>query len=257
MRCTSALLNRTDYPSLHVIIADNDTRDPGALKVLSRLRREKRVHVVPAPGAFNFAAICNAAAATGSGRVLVFMNNDVEAANTHWLDALVERAIVPGTGAVGAKLSYRSGAIQHAGIVLGLHGAAGHVYRGAASGERGYLDWLKHDHVVSAVTGACLAVERRKFEEAAGFDAVNFPVEFNDVDLCLRLRDRGYVSIWTPDAMLLHAESASRGRVKFAGRGRLDQGERASFLARWGAVVANDPCFHPAFSLASELPRFG
>jgi GT2 family glycosyltransferase len=254
MRCMASLLDRTRYARLNVIIADNDSVDPVARRYLDKLpAHDARVSVIKVPGAFNFAAICNAAAGRGHGELLVFLNNDVEALNPNWLEALAAAAMQPGTGAVGAKLYYPAGAVQHAGIVLGLHGAAGHFYRGAARHDHGYRDMLASPHHVAAVTGACLAVRRSLFEAVGGFDEAAFAVEFNDIDLCLRLNAEGHATVWTPDAQLVHFESATRGRPSIVGVARHAE-ERQRFLRRWGEAVANDPWFHPAFSLASESP---
>ena len=254
--CLESILDGTRYGDLRILIADNDSREAATHNLFARMQQDSRVSIHAVPGKFNFAAICNATAAKGAGRVVLFLNNDVEAANEGWLSAMVDLALQPQLGAVGAKLVYPSGTIQHAGMVLGLHGAAGHLYRGAAPDAAGYMSRLRLPHLVSAVTGACLAVERSKFELAGGFDASTFPVEYNDIDLCLRLAERGYRTAWTPDAVLVHAESATRGRPILPGFRRKGD-ERANFLKRWGAAVANDPFFHPAFSLATEQIRLG
>ncbi|BCW90501.1 hypothetical protein sos41_36710 [Alphaproteobacteria bacterium SO-S41] len=254
MRCMESLLKKTNYPRLNVIVADNDTVDPVARRYLDSIAADPRVSVVPVPGAFNFAAICNTAAARGKSELLVFLNNDVEAIDPGWLEKLADTAMQPGNGAVGAKLFYPAGGIQHAGIVLGLHGAAGHFYRGAKRGETGYRRALAMPHRVAAVTGACLAVRRSLFAEVGGFDEASFAVEFNDIDLCLRLDALGHATVWRPDVELVHFESATRGRPSLAsGQRHADQRQR--FLKRWRDAIANDPYFHPAFSLASETPR--
>ena len=254
MRCMESLLNKTSYPRLNVIVADNDSIDPMARHYLDRIGGDPRVSVIPVPGAFNFAAICNTAAARGKAELLVFLNNDVEAIDSGWLERLAHAAMEPGTGAVGAKLFYPGGGIQHAGIVLGLHGAAGHFYRGAKRGEPGYRRALATPHRVAAVTGACLAVKRSLFDEVGGFDEASFAVEFNDIDLCLRLDALGHATVWRPDVELVHFESATRGRPSLAsGQRHADQRQR--FLKRWRDAIANDPYFHPAFSLATETPR--
>lgn len=252
-RCLASVLERTAYERLKVIVADNDSDEPAARQALARAARDPRVAVTPAPGPFNYAAICNRAAALGSGEVIVFLNNDVETLTPDWLTVLVREAMSPGTGAVGAKLLYPDDGVQHAGVVLGLNGAAGHLYRGAPAEARGLGDALLRRRAVAAVTGACLAVRRSLFEAAGGFDADAFAVEFNDIDLCLRLAAAGHGAVWTPDALLSHRESASRGRPGPGGGRHGDQ--RARFLTRWGDFAVNDPFFHPAFSLASESPR--
>jgi GT2 family glycosyltransferase len=207
------------------------------------------VSVVAAPGPFNFSTLCNRGAELAQGRVLVFLNNDTEAMRPDWLANLMSWALRPDVGAVGAKLLYPSGRLQHAGLVLGLGGYAAHIDIGREGAYKGYLDRLRVPHEVSAVTGACLAVEKSKFDAIGGFDAERFPVELGDIDLCLRLAQRGWKTVFTPDAVLKHHESATRGRSNVAKRYAK---ERQHFRASWKDAVLDDPCFHPALSLTAR-----
>jgi GT2 family glycosyltransferase len=179
--------------------------------------------------------------------VLVFLNNDVAMLDRGWLKAMVRWAIKPDIGVVGAKLLFPNGLIQHAGVVLGFGGIAGHIYRRLPRDHRGYLAQLAVPHEVAAVTGACIAVERSKFEAVGGFDAENLPVDLNDVDFCLRIAEKGWTNIWTPEATLIHHQSATRGidSNPFELYGK----ERAYFVQRWSHVIRDDPYFHPGFSL--------
>jgi GT2 family glycosyltransferase len=149
-------------------------------------------------------------------------------------------------GAVGAVLLYEDGRLQHAGVALGLGGEAGHRDRKLPADHRGSLQRLTAVHEVSAVTAACLAVERRKYLEVGGFDRA-FAVAFNDIDFCLRLQARGYRNLLTPEAVLIHAESASRGQDTGPKRERFDQ-EASLFRERWRGLVHDDPFYHPLFS---------
>ena len=160
---------------------------------------------------------------------------------------MLQFAATADVGAVGAKLYYPDGRLQHGGVVLGLDGFAGHVQRAAAADDPGYLGMLAWPREVAAVTGACLAVEARKFFEVGGFDEARLPIEYNDIDLCLRLAERGYKSVFEPRAQLMHRESASRG-----GNPRLDSryaAEHGYFRERWAHRLRDDPYFHPALSL--------
>jgi GT2 family glycosyltransferase len=153
---------------------------------------------------------------------------------------------------VGAKLLDAKGAIQHAGVVLGLGGICGHIYRGARADEEGYLGELQAPREVTAVTGACIAVAREKFDAVGGFDADNLPVELNDIDLCLRIGERGWTNVWTPHAVLRHLEAASRGADP---RSSITyQRERRYFVDRWSHRICDDAYFHPALSLYSLNP---
>src|SRR5262249_50424466 len=147
-----------------VIVVDNDTTDADALDLLAGIRGEAKFAVVESPGKFNFSALSNKGAARSSSDVLVFLNNDVSMIHSDWLKPMVQWAIRPDVGAVGAKLRYPHGSIQHAGVIMSVAELCLHKYRGASEHEYGYLEQLKHPHEVAAVTGACLAVERRKFD---------------------------------------------------------------------------------------------
>jgi GT2 family glycosyltransferase len=205
---------------------------------------------------FNFAGLCNAGAALGQQPVLVFLNDDTRIDSPDWLFRLTAAAIRPDIGAVGAKLLYPDGRLQHAGVSLGIGETAGHFGAGAAPAEAGWVGRHTVLHETSAVTGACLAVERRKFEAVGGFDSANLPVELNDVDLCLRLAEKGWKSICLSQVSLFHEESASRGGAKFRLL-KVHHEERAHFVRRWRTVIRDDPFFHPAFSLFKRQPALG
>jgi O-antigen biosynthesis protein len=212
-RCAAGLLHRTNYPDVELIIVDNDSRQAGTLELLSRLNEDRRVRVLPYPKAFNYAAINNMAAGEASGEVIVLINDDIEVIEPDWLREMVANAWRPDVGAVGAKLSYGDGRIQHAGVILGVGehtgrgGIAGHFGHGDEGDEPGYLDQYALAREVSAVTAACMALRREVFTAVGGFDAEHLPVAYNDVDLCLRIREQGLRIIWTPFAALFHLES--------------------------------------------------
>jgi GT2 family glycosyltransferase len=245
--CLSGLRDKTDYPGVETIIVDNGSAAPDALDLLRQAAGWPRVTVLDRPGPFNYSALCNDAARTTKAPVLLFLNNDIVMLEPDWLKAMVRWAIKPDIGAVGAKLLFANGLIQHAGVVLGFGGIAGHVYRRLPKDTRGYLAQLTAPREVTAVTAACVAVERSKFESIGGFDAEHLPIDLNDIDLCLRIAERGWTNIWTPEATLIHRQSATRGidSDPFA----LYQKERTYFVQRWSHVIRDDPYFHPAFSL--------
>jgi GT2 family glycosyltransferase len=249
-RTISGILEKTRFVQLDLVIVDNGSTDKRALSLLQSAAKDERVTLLRAPGPFNFAALNNLGAAEGRGAVIVFLNNDMEIIEPEWLRELSERAIDPQVGAVGCKLLYPDGRIQHAGVVVGLGEGAGHFDAGLRDGEPGWLGRNRILHEASAVTGACLAVERAKFVTVGGFDAVHLPVELNDIDLCLRLEELGFATLWTPFARVVHLESASRRKATFR---RLDThaAERAYFRQRWADRLRDDPYFHPGLSLVS------
>ncbi|SDA34900.1 Glycosyltransferase, GT2 family [Methylobacterium sp. UNC378MF] len=243
--CLESLRRCTDWPSTEILVCDNDSREPETLAYLRALEGEGRGHVVPCPGPFNFAAMNNAAAARARGRLLVFINNDVEAFQPDWLSRMVREALRPDVGAVGAKLLDGEGRIQHGGIVLGTGGLVTHGHRHFPGDAPGYLAALRVTHTVSAVTAACLAVEADKFRAVGGFDDAVFAVDFNDVDLCLRLNAAGYRTLLVPGAVLHHREAASRRWTPEA-RARHAR-EIAALKKRWGPLLVQDPHYHPGF----------
>ena len=247
--CVDSVFGRTRAGDFEVVIVDNGSVEPATAAFYAEQGASGRpVRVVAAPGPFNFSRLCNlGAAAAPDARLLVFLNNDTEALTTDWLDRLAARAMSPDIGAVGAKLLFPDGGVQHIDLVLGLQGAAGAPDRGV---DPSWPGWLGRDlvaHEASAVTAACLAVSREKFDAVGGFDEA-LVVELNDVDLCLRLAARGWRCVTEPAATLLHREGASRGGASLQ---RLSKhaGERAVFSERWFDEARDDPYFHPGLSL--------
>jgi GT2 family glycosyltransferase len=244
------VLHDTAYPAIELVIVDNGSTDPAVAALYAEWAADPRVRRLDRPGPFNFSRLVDDGAAASSGEVLVLLNNDVEVLHPDWLTALVRQALRPEVGAVGAKLLFGNGRIQHAGVVVGLGGRAGHILRNRPADTPGHLGRLAVAHEVAGVTAACLAVARHKFEAVGGLDAEAFPVDFNDIDLCLRLAARGWRSVWTPRAVLAHHESVSRGPSVGPARARFEaEGNR--FAARWRAVIRDDPYYHPAFSVTT------
>lgn len=253
--CIDGLLHRTRYPNLDIVIVDNETSDAATLAYFAELRAERRVRLLRVGGPFNFSAINNRAAAIAQGDLIGLVNNDIDVIEPGWLEEMVGQAAQPGVGGVGAKLYYSDDTIQHAGVVLGLGGIAGHVHRGAARDAAGYGGWLGTVHDVSCVTAACLLVWKRVFDEVGGFDEVNLPVAFNDVDLCLKIRQAGYRLVWTPYAELYHRESASRGSDLTPQQIARFEREKAYLAGRWGAALERDPFYNPNLTLDDESFR--
>lgn len=247
-------LTPTLPPGTELIVIENDSREPETLAYLDAFAGRTGCKVVPVEGAFNFSRLCNLGVRQAKGDVLVFLNNDTTVVTPDWLATLTRFARKAEIGAVGARLLYPSGRVQHAGVVLGIGGYAGHVDLCLAGDSDGTFGRARANHGITAVTGACLAVERAKFEAVGGFDEVNLPVDLNDIDLCLRLTAAGWRTMLAADAVLVHHESASRGRTCATPR---YAGERAYFAARWQAERRNDPLYHPALSLQLTRATLG
>jgi GT2 family glycosyltransferase len=250
--CLSGI-ERVDYPGrVQTVVVDNATRDPQALRLLEQLEQRPDAIVLRDAGKFNFARLNNLAAAVAEGEFLCLLNNDVEPLDDDWLKTLVSYAAEEGVGAVGAQLLYPDGRIQHAGVAIGLGGAAGHIQKGVDPSDRRFWTWHAVTREVSAVTAAVMVVNRKAFAEVGGFDDDAFAVAFNDVDLCLRLKGRGLRNLYVAEARLLHLESESRGSDRSPPQAKRLEAELKRLQERWGTEGYLDPHFSPLFSRLVE-----
>lgn len=247
-----SLRSKTNYDDYEIIVVDNGSEEGDALSYLNDLKISG-CHVIQSPGAFNFSKLINKGAAMASGSVLILLNNDMVVINEDWLKEMVVWAGDPEIGAVGAKLLYPNTSIQHAGVFLGYHGAAGHLCRGLGMSEVVNGSWHDYLRQVSAVTAACLAVSKDKFIQVKGFDEDSFGVAYNDVDFCLKLKASGYSNIYNPRAIMIHQESASRA-VMEASPSRRDERSReiAELESRYGRILRNDPHYNLNLTLEEE-----
>lgn len=253
--CLDGLLRRTDYPALEVIVVDNGSTEPALHALLAQWSGDARLTVLPAPGPFNYAALNNHAAAAARGAVLLLLNNDTEVLHPGWLREMASLALRPGIGAVGARLLYPDGRVQHAGVALGVGGAAAHDFLFAPRTADGPQDALRVVRCVGAVTAACLAVRRDAYLAVGGMDEARFAVAYNDVDLCLKLRRAGLRNIVTPHAELIHRESATRGSDETPERRARWAAEQEALRSAWGAALDADPAMSPMFSRADAFRR--
>ncbi|WP_158747489.1 glycosyltransferase [Acidisphaera sp. L21] len=248
------VLNRTDYPHIELLIVDNDSVEPETLALLERLAGDPRVRVLPQPGTFNWSAANNLAAQHATGSVLVFLNNDIAMVHPDWLTELVSQALQPGVGAVGAKLLYPDGRVQHAGLTTDRSGVPRHMFRFLPGDESGAFGLAGLTRQVWGVTGACLAMRTELFQEVRGLNEA-FPLAYNDVDLCLRLTAHGYRVIWTPWSQLTHHEMATRPPDSSDGRREQTVLELEWLLRDWGALIECDPFLNPNLHLVDEQPQ--
>ncbi|MFC3173268.1 glycosyltransferase [Novosphingobium bradum] len=246
-------LARLVYPGpVEIFVIDNDSVEPATHALFARLVQSGQARIVGHPGPFNFAAMINHGARAASHDLLCLLNNDIEPLDGHWLGRMAVHALVPRVGAVGAQLLYPDGTVQHAGIALGIGGAAGHVAKGALPGAAEHRIWHSATRRVSAVTAACLVVERGRFEAVGGMDEERFAVDFNDVDLCLRLQRAGYENRVVSEAALIHHESKSRGTRRTGADLVRFEGELHNLQAIWQTKTCRDPWFHPLFRKDSQ-----
>jgi GT2 family glycosyltransferase len=248
------VLLRTDYPDFDLLVVDNDSREDLTKAAFRDLQTQPRARIVRHAGRFNFAAICNAAVREARGQVVVLLNNDVDVIHPDWLRELVSHAVRPDVGAVGAKLLYADGQVQHAGVVLGPGLNATHAERLAERFDAGYGGLLAATRSCSAVTGACLAIRRSVYLEVGGMDEEGFGVAFNDIDLCLRLGERGYRIVWTPFAELFHMESKSRGRADTDEKAAQERREIDLLWRLWHHAFDLDPFHNPNLTCAWDEP---
>lgn len=244
-------LAATAYPAMDITVIDNGSIEPETVAYLAELEAQG-IAVSRQPGPFNYAAMHNRIVPRLRGPLLCLLNNDIEMIDPDWLAHMVPHALREDIGAVGARLLYPDRTIQHAGIVIGMGGGAGHAHRQQPDSAPGYFGRAHLPQRVSAVTAACLVVRKDRFEAVGGFDAENFTVAFNDVDLCLKLNAAGWQSFYEPRACLVHHESKSRGR-DLHGPGRVRfAGELAALKRIWGTDRFQDPFHHPELSQFTE-----
>jgi len=251
-RCVRGVLEGTDYPRLEVLVVDNASIEPATAELLGQLTHDPRVRILPYPRPFNYAAMNNEAVAQARGEIIALLNNDISIRKPDWLSEMASQALRRGVGAVGAKLYYADGTIQHAGVVTGMCGVAGHLFRHFPADAEGPDGRLRRLQSVSCVTAACMVLRRTVYQELGGLDAENLPVAYNDVDFCLRLRARGYRVIWTPHAELDHMESVSRGLDSDPENVERARREYDYMQRRWGDALGRDPFYNPNLTVDAE-----
>jgi GT2 family glycosyltransferase/cephalosporin hydroxylase len=247
--CVDGLLHRTDYPDLEILIINNQSREAVSHAYFDELSQDARIKILSYDAPFNYSAINNFAVARGTGSVLCLLNSDTEVIRPDWLTEMVSHAIRDGVGAVGAMLYYPNDTIQHGGIVLGLGGIAGHIPHGAPRGDLGYHGRATVVQNLSAVTAACLVMQKIVFDKIGGFNERDLAITYSDVDLCLRIREAGYRIVWTPHAELYHHESVSRGIDTDPDNIERFKSEVAYMLRRWGNILDRDPYYNPNLRL--------
>jgi GT2 family glycosyltransferase len=252
-RCVDSLA-KSSYANYELIVVENGSTKPETFALYEQIKQQPHARVLEWKKPFNYAAVNNFAAAAARGEYVLFLNNDIESINPDWLESLVKQAAQPGVGAVGAKLYYADDTIQHAGIVVGMGGVAGHAHLNFPRQAPGHMQRLTYTQNVAAVTGACLLMPKRVFDAVGGFDE-GYVLAFNDVDLCLKVLAAGYRIVWTPDAELYHLESKTRGPEDTDEKQKRFKREFDLFHSKWGAFLkSGDPYYSPHFRL--DRPDF-
>lgn len=252
--CVESLMEKTAYTHYELLIVDNGSQDRAAVQFLQQLEAVglEQVRILRWPYPFNFSAINNFAAKQARGDVLLFLNNDTEVVDPEWLGLMLGHALRPEVGAVGARLDYLDGRVQHAGLVLGMDNSVGFGFRGESSHAQGYMNRLVTTQNVGAVSASCMMMRRDVYQELDGFDETNFPVFYGDADLCLRLTQAGYLITQAAEVRLKHMGGATRLLTEQFGQDALpdlEQGDR--LYAKWLPKLVDDPSYHPAFGRLS------
>lgn len=243
--CLNSLFSKTSYDNYEVLIIENNSTEPETFAYYEALQREhERVRIIRWEKAFHYAAMHNQAVMEAKGEYLLFLNNDVEIRNAGWMEEMLSHCQREEVGAVGAKLYYPDGTIQHAGVVIGFGGVAGHLFAGTGGDQEGYMAALVSVRQVSAVTAACMMTKKTLYRQVNGMDE-SFQVAYNDVDYCLKLRAMEKEIVFTPYARLTHFESKSRGLEDTPQKKKRLMREAKHFAAKWPDILKNgDPFFN-------------
>jgi GT2 family glycosyltransferase len=252
--CIDSIIEHTVYPNWEIIIIDNNSIEAQTHEYFTKVSKDDRICVYPYNKPFNYAQLNNFALTHAQGEILTLLNNDIEIISDEWLSELVRHALRPEIGVVGAKLLYPDGIVQHAGVIIGIGGVAGHGHKYIGDDDPGYCHRAVLVQNVSAVTGACMCMRRELYEAVGGLDE-NLAVAFNDVDFCLKVRDAGYRNLYTPYAKLIHHESISRGHDDTPKKHALFMKEFGYMKDKWGDKLKNDPAYNP--NLTHNFENFG
>ena len=255
-RCITSILEKSTYENYEIVVVENGSETKEIFDYYTSLKEYDNIRVVTyekpeGQNGFNYSAVNNFGVKQTKGDYILLLNNDTEVITVNWMEELLMYAQREDVGAAGAKLYYGNKTIQHAGVVLqlGAHRTAGHSHYGQSRENLGYMGRLCYAQNVSAVTGACLLVKKSLFEEVGGLDE-SFAISLNDVDFCLKLREKGLLNVFTPFAELYHYESVSRGLDDSGEKAERYNRESAHFREKWKTVLEKgDPYYNPNFSL--------
>jgi O-antigen biosynthesis protein len=252
-KCINSILEKTTYPNFEIIVINNRSEKKETFEYFEQIKnRDHRISILDFDFDFNYSSINNFGVRNSQGEIIGLINNDVEVINEDWLTEMIRHVLRKEIGCVGAKLYYDNNQIQHAGVILGIGGIAGHSHKYMPGKDFGYFSRLMLPQNLSAVTGACMLVRKEVYQELGGLNEEDLKIAFNDVDFCLRVRERGYRNIWTPFAELYHHESISRGSDDTPEKYGRFQKEIRFMEERWGSKLRNDPYYNPNLSIVRE-----
>lgn len=250
--CIESIQKHTDYEYWEMLVVDNQSEELETHSYFEEIKSDSRIKVILYDKPFNYSAINNFASQYAHGKILALINNDVEVIAEEWLTEMVSHAVRPDIGAVGAKLLYSNGLVQHSGVIIGLGGVAGHAHKYLKDNDHGYCHRAVVTQNLSAVTGACLVVRKSIYQEVGGLNEADLVVALNDIDFCLKLRDFGYRNLFTPYAKLYHHESISRGHDDTPEKQAVFIYEFNYMKKKWGNKLRSDPAYNPNLTLEFE-----
>ena len=251
--CINSILSKTIYKNYEILIIDNQTTDLKTLKYLDELKDEhSHIRIIQYNKKFNYSTINNFAVSQANGEIIGLINNDIEVISNHWLTEMVQHALRDDIGAVGAKLYYDDDRIQHAGVILGIGGVAGHSHKYLNRNTHGYFSRLSIIQNYSAVTSACLVMKKSLYVEVGGMNEKELEVAFNDVDLCMKICEHGYRNLWTPYVELYHHESVTRGPEDSKEKVARFAKEKQYMQKRWKEKLIKDPYYNSNLTLIHE-----
>jgi GT2 family glycosyltransferase len=248
-QCINSIIEKTTYPNYEIIVVDNASDDPEVLSYFESIASEYKVRILRDDRPFNYSQLNNTAVEDAKGEIIGLINNDIEVITPEWLSEMVSHALRPEVGAVGAKLLYPDDTVQHAGVVLGIGGVAGHSHKHFPGESNGYFSRMGLISEYSAVTAACLVIKKSVYNQVGGFNERDLTVAFNDVDFCLRVRAAGYRNVWTPYAELYHYESVTRGYENTPEKQARFNAEVEYMKEKWGKLLEIDPAYSPNLTL--------
>ena len=249
-KCIDSIINKTKYYNYEIIIVSNNSTEKETFEYFDNISAEN-IKVIEYDIPFNYSKINNYAVFHSRGDILIFMNNDIEIISENWLCEMIQHNLRDEIGVVGAKLYYENDTIQHGGVILGIGGVAGHAHKYFSKGEDGYFGRLKLIQNYSAVTGALMSVRKEVFEEVGGFEE-KLAVAFNDIDFCLKVKEKGYRNLWTPYVEAYHYESISRGKEDSAEKIERFNKEIKYMKSKWNDLLLSDKYYNPNLTLTRE-----
>ena len=251
-KCLRSIREKSTWPNWEVVVVENNSTEDATFEYYRKAQEDPRVRVIRWEREFNYSAINNFGVREAKGEYILLLNNDIEVITPDWIEQMLMFVQRKDVGAAGAMLYYPDDTVQHAGVILGIGGVAGHSHKYFKRGEYGYASRMTIAQNLSAVTAACILISRKVWEEVGGLDE-GFAVAFNDVDLCMKIRKAGYLIVWTPYAELYHYESKSRGLEDNPEKQKRFKGEIDRFMGKWGQELADgDPYYNPNLTLVTE-----